>query len=245
MRLASIILISLALSAARCDDCGPNCVSCTQSHCLTCYNTPFAGGSPSQCKTDAVPANNCDLYFNTQKGCQWCRQGYYFTVNSGADNCNQIPAGQQIQNCVNQVSSPGGYVCGVCNGGFPNLTFSSCSAFSESNPVSDNCLWGYRVPGQHNQCFRCKPGYVNVSGGCEALGGAGTQWEGCLATDNNRKVCGLCDAWNGYRQINNNAQCSKASNGSNGSQESLMDLFNKGISAAEVEFLREKLIKFA
>lgn len=77
------------------------------------------------------------------------------------------------------------------------------------------------------------------------MGGAGTQWEGCLATDNNKKVCGLCDAWNGYRQINNNSNCAKVSGPSSQSKESIIDLFNRGISVAEVEFLKEKLIKFA
>ena len=179
------ILIALAFvsSSVIAGTCGPNCISCTQSHCITCYNAPFkAQSGPSVCQDTAQPSNNCDLYFNSKKGCLWCKPGYYFNPTSPSDSCTAIPSGQGVENCLNNVSVAGGFGCGVCKGGFPNLTYTKCSPFSTNGPEA-HCLWGYKIPGQGKECFRCEEGWVNVSGGCENLGGAGTKWEGCLATN--------------------------------------------------------------
>lgn len=125
------------------------------------------------------------------------------------------------------------------------MTYTKCSAFSEQDGPSAHCLWGYKIPGQGQECFRCEEGWVNVSGGCEQLGGAGTKWEGCLATNVSAKVCGLCDAWNGYTMPSDNGVCVKSSTPVANQSGQLKDLFKMGIRPSEAEYLKELLISIS
>jgi hypothetical protein len=62
-----------------------------------------------------------------------------------------------------------------------------------------------------------------------------------LATDNNKKACGLCDAWNGYYQPTDVGTCVKSSSVVAAKPSQLKDLFNMGIKPSEAEFLKNLL----
>lgn len=80
------------------------------------------------------------------------------------------------------------------------------TAVASSNGQFDNCLWG-TVSGTQKEyinCFRCKPGYVQHSGGCIL-----NTIDGCLEIGILKKKCVFCDVYDGFYGRSNDGTCTK------------------------------------
>ena len=192
-------IVIFALLGAALSTCGQGCLTCGGGKCYNCFQSKVDANGQCQAKKNIA---NCDLnYIGEQSACGWCTPG--FSYDKAKKQC--IKTQNPIVNCRIQYTVAGRNFCGMCGGGkIPNKSFNGC--VTPETPI-DQCLWHVRVPGNVAACNNCKAGYVASNGKCFK-----TDLVGCIqAAGSDLTRCGLCDGWNGYRQVDGSGKCVKAS----------------------------------